>query len=62
MTQSWFKIVESGCKQIATMRLKRSGAQWLEDGPRLVAKARSVWLGGHWQKVVRNYDSLPFSI
>ncbi|MCB0027288.1 MAG: ISKra4 family transposase [Anaerolineales bacterium] len=38
--------VESGCKQIGTMRLKRAGAHWLEDGARLVAKARAVWLSG----------------
>ena len=30
--------VESGCKQIGTMRLKRSGAQWLEEGARWVAE------------------------
>lgn len=54
--------VESGCKQIGTMRLKRSGAQWLEDGARLVAKARAVWLSGTWQEVIADYDALPFAI
>lgn len=54
--------VESGCKQIGTMRLKRSGAQWLERGARLVAKARAVWLSGTWQEVVSGYDSLPFAV
>ena len=54
--------VESGCKQIGTMRLKRSGAQWLEDGARLVAKARAVWLSGACQAVVSGYDSLPFAV
>ncbi|NIQ11193.1 MAG: ISKra4 family transposase [Gammaproteobacteria bacterium] len=54
--------VESGCKQIGTMRLKRSGAQWLEDGARWVAKARAVWLSGQWQDVVNDYASLPFAI
>lgn len=54
--------VESGCKQIGTMRLKRSGAQWLEDGARLVAKARAVWLSGQWDEVVNDYASLPFAI
>lgn len=54
--------VESGCKQIGTMRLKRSGAQWLEDGARWVAKARAVWLSGQWQEVVNDYASLPFAI
>ena len=54
--------VESGCKQIATMRLKRSGAQWLEEGARWVAKARAVWLSGTWQDVISDYDALPFAI
>ena len=54
--------VESGCKQIGTMRLKRSGAQWLEVGARWVAKARAVWLSGQWQDVVYDYASLPFAV
>ena len=54
--------VESGCKQIGTMRLKRSGAQWLEDGARWVAKARAVWLSGTWQDVISDSDALPFAI
>jgi hypothetical protein len=54
--------VESGCKQISTMRLKRSGAQWLEEGARWVAKARAVWLSGTWQDVINDHDALPFAI
>jgi hypothetical protein len=55
--------VESGCKQIGTMRLKRSGAQWLEDGARWVAKARAVWLSGQWHDVINDdYTALPFAI
>lgn len=54
--------VESGCKQIGTMRLKRSGAQWLEDGARLVAKARAVWLSRQWDTVINDHASLPFAI
>jgi hypothetical protein len=54
--------VESGCKQIGTMRLKRSGAQWLKDGARLVAKARALWLSGQWDEVVNDHTSLPFAI
>lgn len=55
--------VESGCKQIGTMRLKRSGAQWLEDGARRVAKARAVWLSGQWHDVINDgYATLPFAI
>jgi hypothetical protein len=41
--------VESACKQIVTMRLKRSGARWTEAGAKLTAKARSAWLSGTWQ-------------
>ena len=54
--------VESGCKQIGTMRLKRSGAHWTEAGARLVAKARAVWLSGQWPEFVSDYASLPFAI
>lgn len=54
--------VESGCKQISTMRLKRSGARWLADGARWVAKARAVWLSGQWDDVANGYSSLPFAV
>lgn len=54
--------VESGCKQIGTMRLKRSGAQWLEVGARLVAKARALWLSGLWDHVVFEDNALSFAI
>ena len=54
--------VESGCKQISTMRLKRSGARWLEAGARWVAKARAAWLSGQWDEVVNGDSSLPFAI
>jgi hypothetical protein len=54
--------VESGCKQISTLRLKRSGARWLEDGARWVAKARAVWLSGQWDDVAHGSSSLPFAI
>ena len=37
-------IIESGCKQIVTQRLKISGAQWNVDGAILTAKARAAWL------------------
>lgn len=54
--------VESGCKQISTMRLKRSGARWLEEGARWVAKARAAWLSGQWDEVVNGSSPLPFAI
>ena len=43
--------VESGCKQIATMRLKRSGARWTEEGAVTTAKARAAWLSDEWDEV-----------
>jgi hypothetical protein len=38
--------VESGCKQIVTQRLKRSGARWAKAGARMTAKARAAYLSG----------------
>ena len=43
--------VESGCKQIITMRLKRSGARWTPNGATMTAKARTAWLSGSWHDV-----------
>lgn len=51
--------VESGCKQIGTMRLKRSGARWTKQGAVTTAKARAAWLSGQWQDVTR---PLPLAI
>ncbi|MCJ7433072.1 MAG: ISKra4 family transposase, partial [Anaerolineales bacterium] len=45
-------IIESGCKQIVTQRLKLPGAQWPLDGAILIAKARAAWMSGNWQKLV----------
>ena len=39
-------VIESGCKQIVSRRLKLPGAQWNLDGAILTAKARCVWLSG----------------
>lgn len=36
--------VESGCKQIATTRLKIAGARWTDSGAIATAKARAAWL------------------
>jgi len=40
--------IESGVKQIATQRLKVSGARWNLSSARLVAKARAAFLSGQW--------------
>lgn len=53
--------VESGCKQIGTMRLKRSGARWTESGATLVAKARAAWLSGQWDSLTKYYRHLPLA-
>lgn len=45
--------VESACKQVVTMRLKRPGASWTEHGATMVAKARTAWLSGHWDTITQ---------
>lgn len=40
--------VESACKQVVSLRLKRSGATWSLTGAAAVAKARTAWLSGSW--------------
>jgi hypothetical protein len=54
--------IESGCKQIVTQRLKRSGAQWLVEGAVLTAKARAAWLSGNWHILCQKRARLPFVI
>jgi hypothetical protein len=53
--------VESGCKQIVTHRLKRSGAQWNVEGAILTAKARAAFLSDHWENLCSRRDHLPFA-
>jgi hypothetical protein len=55
-------VIESGCKQIVTQRLKLPGAQWNLDGAILTAKARSAWLSGQWQKLVAARSLLPLAV
>jgi hypothetical protein len=43
--------IESGVKQIASKRLKISGARWNLDSARHVAKARAAFLSGEWNAV-----------
>jgi hypothetical protein len=54
-------IIESGCKQIVTQRLKLPGAQWTLDGAILTAKARAAWMSGNWQKLVSARSLLPLA-
>jgi hypothetical protein len=43
-------VMESACKQLGLQRLKIAGARWGQDrqSARRVAKARAVYLSGHW--------------
>jgi hypothetical protein len=54
-------IIESGCKQIVTQRLKLPGAQWHVDGAILTAKARTAWMSGDWHKLVSARSLLPLA-
>lgn len=54
-------IIESGCKQIVSQRLKLPGAQWNLDGAILTAKARTAWMSGDWQKLVSARSLLPLA-
>jgi hypothetical protein len=53
--------IESGCKQIATQRLKRSGARWTLEGARMTAKARAAWLSGQWNQLAAQRAALPLA-
>jgi len=54
-------VIESGCKQIVTQRLKLPGAQWQLDGAFLTAKARAAWLSDSWQNLVSARSRLPLA-
>ena len=54
-------VIESGCKQIVTQRLKLPGAQWNLDGAILTGKARAAWLSGNWQNLVSARSLLPLA-
>ena len=51
--------IESACKQIAAVRLKRSGARWTLPGVIATAKARAAWLSKSWDSLKPIYSSLP---
>lgn len=46
--------IESGVKQIASQRMKVSGARWNLDSARFVAKARAAYLSGYWQQLAES--------
>jgi hypothetical protein len=51
--------IESGCKQIVSLRLKRAGARWTETGAVHTAKARAAWLSGDWHLLATERAALP---
>jgi len=53
--------IESACKQIATLRLKRAGARWTEPGAVHTAKARAAWLSGSWDTLAAKRAALPLA-
>jgi len=54
--------VESGCKQVATHRLKLPGAQWIVTGAVQTAKARPAWLSGSWQSLCSLRSAFPLAV
>lgn len=55
-------VIESGCKQIVSRRLKLPGAQWTLNGAVLTAKPRAAWLSGKWRSLVHVRSLLPLAI
>jgi len=53
--------VESAGKQIAGLRLKRSGARWTETGAIATAKARAAWLSNQWDALAERRAVLPLA-
>jgi hypothetical protein len=54
--------IESACKQIVGLRLKRAGARWTASGAELTAKARAAWLSGDWDHLANRRAGLPLAI
>lgn len=54
--------VESAGKQIASLRLKRAGARWTENGAVATAKARAAWLSNQWDVLAARRSILPLAL
>lgn len=50
--------IESGVKQIASQRMKVSGARWNLNSARFVAKARAAYLSGYWHDLAQQSETL----
>jgi hypothetical protein len=57
----FLRTIESACKQIAAVRLKRSGARWTLPGVIATAKARAAWLSQSWDSLKPIYSSLSLA-
>jgi hypothetical protein len=55
-------VIESGCKQIVSRRLRLPGAQWIVEGAILTAKARAAWLSGKWQSLLDARSRLSLAV
>ena len=53
--------IESACKQIAAIRLKRSGARWTLPGVIATAKARAAWLSHSCDSLKPIYPAFPLA-
>jgi hypothetical protein len=51
--------IESAVKQIASQRMKVSGACWNVQSARMVAKARATFLSGQWDRIVSQRKFVP---
>jgi hypothetical protein len=51
--------IESGVKQIATLRMKVPGARWNLQSARWVAKARAAFLSGQWNELAARRSKSP---
>ncbi|MBL8879318.1 MAG: ISKra4 family transposase [Phycisphaerales bacterium] len=46
--------VESACKHLVALRMKRSGMRWSKAGSQNVLSIRAAWLNGEWDAVWNN--------
>jgi hypothetical protein len=42
-------VVESSCKHLVNLRLKRGGMRWSIEGSQAILSLRSAWLNGDWE-------------
>lgn len=47
--------VESACKHLVAIRMKRSGMRWSKAGAQYLLSLRAAWLNGEWDAVWNNH-------